>query len=271
MKQKKHFLKIITIFILIFSFFLFSNTAEAAKNVKSLKPGKSYTTKLTGSKRHKVKYTFNEANGTVKLFINGKCVKSLKNTWWPEVCLLKITDSKNLIYIHDCGPSDDTGYVKIYEYKNQKLKLLADLLTITQKKYANRIHYAMLQSVTSEKITVKWQIQSNSLGSSFEVKIPYKIGKTKITRSGTSYNIKQWDGKVAKFTANRKIKVYTKAGGDKLAFIVKKGQKVTITKIYGKNGKTYFQLKNKNGKTGWYKDPDNYVNGGFFKECFFSD
>lgn len=270
MKHRKLLISFITMLLLVFSFALFSNTAEAAKNYKRLEERTVYKTKLTGSKQYKVKYTYNIDTMKFKLFINGKCVKTLNDTWWPEVNLLKVKSNRNLIYIHDCGPSEDTGYIKVYEYKNDKLKLLRDLATISQEKYSRHLSFANLKSVISEKITIKWSIQSNALGSSFNVDIPYKIGTSKITRSGTSYKLKDWDGNQVKFTANRKIKTYTKAGGDKLAFTVKKGQKVTIMRLYGKNGKTYIQVKNSNGKVGWFRDPDNYVEGGYFKECLFA-
>lgn len=270
MKKKKIFLSFITVLLLVFSFALFSNTAEAAKNYRKLEEGNVYKTKLTGSKQYKLKYTYNRDTMKFKLFINGKCVKTINDTVWPEVCILKVKSNRNLIYVHDCGPSDDTIYIKIYEFKNQKLKQLADITNITQNKYSRHLHSAVIQSVTSEKLTLFWYIQSNALGSTFHVEIPYKIGASKITRSGTSYKLKNWEGEQVKFTAKQKIKTYTKAGGNKVAFTVNKNQKVTITRLYGKNGNTYIQVKNANGKVGWFKDPEKYVNGGYFKECMFA-
>ena len=55
------------------------------------------------------------------------------------------------------------------------------------------------------------------------------------------------------YTAAKVFTAYTNITSYKKAFSVKKGEKISLTNYYLKNGTLWFKVKNSNGKYGWIK------------------
>ena len=103
----------------------------------------------------------------------------------------------------------------------------------------------------------------------FDMNVSYKDGKFKGTSSSFAPKYKTM-GRKNKWTVNRKIKVYKKAGSKKLAYRLKKGNVVKLNKIVYKGNKVYFQVKKSNGKTGYIAATKKMSSTFFFKEAQFA-
>ena len=101
------------------------------------------------------------------------------------------------------------------------------------------------------------------------MKVNYTNGAFK--RAGSSYDINYKSSK-NKWTAQRTMRAYKKAGGKKLAYKIKKGQKVKIYNVVIKNNKVYFKVKNRRGKgkTAYLTATKKSVWPPYFKEAVFA-
>ena len=255
--------------------------SEAASGLKKLSVGKTYTTRLTGSKKHKVKFTYTKGSvydaEVLNLYVDGKLVKRIHDyaySW--NVSLCRISSRQTLLYVRDFSDSDYNTCMKILEYKNDRLTELADLVSLTRNGYGEKDKLLTgwargdLLKVSRKKLVIRWSDTGAATGI-FYVDIPYKVSGDKISRVGNSYAMKNTKSSwiKTKWTANRNITTYTAAGGKKKSFVIPRGEKVTGIKVTRKKGNFYFQVKNAKGKKGWFKD-STYSQGQYFEEAAFA-
>ena len=112
---------------------------EAASRMKKLKVGRTYTTRLTGNEKHKVKFTYTKRidfdAGVLNLYVDGKLVKRIRRyafTW--EVNLCRVSPKRTLLYLRDCSNNDYNEYMKLLEYKDGRFIELGDLVGLTDRK-----------------------------------------------------------------------------------------------------------------------------------------
>ena len=253
---------------------------EAASRMKKLKVGRTYTTRLTGNEKHKVKFTYTKRidfdAGVLNLYVEGKLVKRIRRyafTW--EVNLCRVSPKRTLLYLRDCSNNDYNEYMKLLEYKDGRFIELGDLVGLTRNESYEQTDKLLsgwarghLRKVGANKVVVRWMDTGMATGI-FYVDIPYKISGDEVSRMGESYVLKATSWIKTKWTANRSIAAYTSVGGNKKSFSVHKGEKVTGLKMIKKNGTFYFQIRNSKGKKGWFKD-SNYTIGQYFKEAVFA-
>ncbi|MCI9517304.1 MAG: hypothetical protein HFI80_09900 [Lachnospiraceae bacterium] len=253
---------------------------EAASRMKKLKVGRTYTTRLTGNEKHKVKFTYTKRidfdAGVLNLYVDGKLVKRIRRyafTW--EVNLCRVSPKRTLLYLRDCSNNDYNEYMKLLEYKDGRFIELGDLVGLTRNESYEQTDKLLsgwarghLRKVGANKVVVRWMDTGMATGI-FYVDIPYKISGDEVSRMGESYVLKATSWIKTKWTANRSIAAYTSVGGNKKSFSVHKGEKVTGLKMIKKNGTFYFQIRNSKGKKGWFKD-SNYTIGQYFKEAVFA-
>ncbi len=253
---------------------------EAASRMKKLKVGRTYTTRLTGNEKHKVKFTYTKRidfdAGVLNLYVDGKLVKRIRRyafTW--EVNLCRVSPKRTLLYLRDCSSNDYNEYMKLLEYKDGRFIELGDLVGLTRNESYEQTDKLLsgwarghLRKVGANKVVVRWMDTGMATGI-FYVDIPYKISGDEVSRMGESYVLKATSWIKTKWTANRSIAAYTSVGGNKKSFSVHKGEKVTGLKMIKKNGTFYFQIRNSKGKKGWFKD-SNYTIGQYFKEAVFA-
>lgn len=255
---------------------------EAGSRMKKLKVGRTYTTKLTGNKKHKVKFTYTKNKdehydvAALNLYVDGKVVKRIwegKFGW--EVSLCRISPKRTLIFLRDEIENDCNEYMKLLEYKDGRFIELGDLVGLTRNESYEQTDKLLsgwarghLRKVGANKVVVRWMDTGMATGI-FYVDIPYKISGDEVSRMGESYVLKATSWIKTKWTANRSISTYTSVGGNKKSFNVRKGEKVTGLKMVKKNGMFYFQIRNSKGKKGWFKD-SNYTIGQYFKEAVFA-
>ncbi|MDE6908222.1 MAG: hypothetical protein K2P21_08690, partial [Lachnospiraceae bacterium] len=196
---------------------------EAASRMKKLKVGRTYTTRLTGNEKHKVKFTYTKRidfdAGVLNLYVDGKLVKRIRRyafTW--EVNLCRVSPKRTLLYLRDCSNNDYNEYMKLLEYKDGRFIELGDLVGLTRNESYEQTDKLLsgwargdLRKVGANKLVVRWMDTGAATGI-FYVDIPYKISGDEVSRMGESYGLKATKWIKTKWTANRSFAAYTSAG-----------------------------------------------------------
>lgn len=180
--------------------------------------------------------------GTLKVYVNDKKVFSQKRDYHPYygVQLITLKNGKTFIDIESSVSSDDDFIHKLYRCKSDKLSAVYDF----QKDCENYSVscWTTIKKVSGNSLQLSCSAQFYATGSiGWNMKVNYTNGAFK--RAGSSYDIQK-----NKWTAQRTMRAYKKAGGKKLAYKIKKGEKVKIYNVVIKNNKVYFKVKNRNGK-----------------------
>lgn len=257
---------ILVVAVLITGVLGMSVHAQAAtrKYLPQLKEGKTYSTKLTGSKTYKVmwKAGYDKKNDQpyINLYINGKRFKQTASSDIGEffvVNLMKVNKNRTLIAVRPFG--DGTAEQRIYEYKGGNLKLLfkASMQLKGVRKYPGGIY-----NVGNNQFSMDWDVTNyyHADGKSYTeyyANVTYNIGTDKITKAGYIFPTEK-----RTYTAARKITVYKTASSKSVAFRAEKGSKITVLKMAEIKGVTYLKLQNKKGQSGWVKFINNV---GYFE------
>lgn len=240
----------------------------AATGSYPLKSNKTYQYDLDGDgKKESVKIKMGKldddryykayvyVNGTRKLTISDKF-----GFYDIYAQVLVMSSKKVFIYINPFGDNDD-GSKKIYQYQNGKFKKSINLDSMGR--------YASVQKVGKEKITMEIRRTWSAIGVfSYTCNLAYKNGK--LAPDAKTYKIVSYspvgDNAHPYLTAKGDIQIYKSNNTKEKSFVLKKGQKVKITK-YSLNGKKeMFKVETKAGKTGWFVAPNDYE--GLFEEAF---
>lgn len=159
--------------------------------------------------------------------------------------LIRLKNGKIFFEIRD-GFNDWVDTHKLYAYNKGKLKCVYDFHKYYEK-YAYR-YLVHIKKSSGNTIKTKVEAQFYTSGSiKFNMNVSYKDGEFKSTSNQYDPRYKEMYHK-NKWTVNKKIKVYKKAGSKQLAYTLKKRDVVKINKVIYKNNKVYFQVKNKEGK-----------------------
>ena len=271
----------VLIIALFFCSFFDSNYKVYAskKGIQEIKPGKVYTmydvtgdkiadsVKMTVKKNNKHKYDYSE---TMKISINNSvALKITDDAYNWSVKLLFINSDIAIFEISYMVASDDVALDSLFQYKNRKLESVYDLQKNTSLGYTNN-HYLHLRKVVGNKIHYRILTQFLTTGGflSFDITVKYEYGKFKILQK--SNEIKYEKARYNKWTVNKKLKIYKKAGSKKLLCVLKRNDKIKINAVVYKNQKIYFKIKNTKGEAGYLpatKDPSRPF---CFKETVYS-
>lgn len=205
-------------------------------------------------------------SATMQLFVNDKMVFQQKREASPywSVSLIKLANGKVFFDIYSTIGSDDACIHQLYICKDDKLKSVYDF----QKCYSKYADYFSMGVVKVSGNTLKTSVQAQFFTTGkiqYDMNLNYKNGKFIITSNKFTPKYKEMCRK-NKWTAEKKIKVYKKAGSKKVAYTLKKGNVIKINKIIYKSNKIYFQVKNSKGKTGYIPAAKKYTSS-YFKEA----
>lgn len=206
----------------------------------------------------------------LKIFVNDVKVfqqKRIEDPIW-YVRLIRLQNQKVFFDIYSTISSDDACMHQLYCVQNSKLKSVYDF----QKYYNKYADYYLtdIAKVSGNTVKISVMAQFFVTGSvRFEMNFTYKDGKFKRTSNTFALKYKTMARK-NKWTANRKIKVYKKAGSKKLAYTLKKGNVVKLNKVVYKGNKVYFQVKKSNGKTGYIVATKHMSPTLYFEEAQFA-
>lgn len=201
-----------------------------------------------------------EPYNVLKVIINGKTALTRKNVYFYHANTQLILAENHIYFFISLPLDNDDGPEDIYEFADGKLKKRADVNHLISK--ATFHNSSTVTKVTKNKITIKAISQSDALAST-QFSITYKIDKQgKLTLSPKTYKVKysnkRYDSNTDKvytakyLVARKNIQIYKKANTNKKAFLLKKGQRIKVYKIYLGGKKAMYYCKTKSGKTGWF-------------------
>ncbi len=279
MKLKNSIKFCIVCIILVRSCFGMGQAVNAASEVNvSLEPGTVYSTyDVNGdgaADTVKIKVKSDEQSSgetaSMQVIVNGNVVFEHYRDFGPvwEVKLIRLANGKVFFDIQSTVGSDDDCIHQLYTYQNGKFKSVYNF----QKYYAKYADYYLvdIENVSGNTIELSARAQFYTTGSiRFNMNISYSDGKFELTSNTFAINYKEMYNQKNKWTAEKKIKVYKKAGANKFAYTLKKGNVAKLNKVVYKNNKVYFQVKNNKGKTGYIPAVKKY-NGNYFRESVFA-
>ena len=255
----------------LFLLLLFGNAPDALAETTGICPlteGKAYKYDLDGDgKKESVQIKSGKKDDDryyeAYIYIDGKRAVTAKEPYgfYSVDAQILIMDEKNVfIYLTPYGDNDDGSKV-IYQYKDGKLKKSIDLESLGR--------YANVEEVSKNKITMRIRRTWSAIGCfSYKCSLVCKNGKlepeTK-TYALYSYSPTQKTSKPY-LTAKNNMQLYESHNTDKKTYVLKKGQKVKITKYYFNGSIHMFQIKTKSGKKGWILAPNDYEE--LFEEAY---
>ena len=261
----------------------------AGNGVKRLINGKTVTTTLTGSKKHNVRCTVKntykneyEEKLNFSLYIDGKAVYTYKSPSYEvfqdfaDVWLLEINNNTKLIWVW-IGFADphSTTELKIFSYSDGKLRMCGDIKKLVGVEKCGWEFGAYPEKAGNNKLVTTIHRQVSSIGNHEEIAtFNYSASKNKVSRASNINEVSLpytsgWD--VTWYdnwgTVIKSFNTYTKAGGKTLSFIARIGEYLRVQRVTYLNGALYFEVKNVQGKVGWYKEQkkwDPYFNEAVF-------
>lgn len=189
----------------------------------------------------------------INVLINGKSAYRFNKEifYSVNVRIYTLKNGKPFLYLYCAGDNDD-GPSMLLQYKSKKLKKVIDF----QKMFSGYGNHPSgeVVSVSGNSIKARFHLMSYTLGAS-QYTYTYKYKGGTLKRSSDTGNVETMytmSGQTKVMTAGKELKAYTSVKGKKKAFTVKKGEKVTVNKIYqGKYG-VWIGVKYK-GKSGYLK------------------
>ena len=213
-----------------------------------------------------------DVTGTLKVYVNDTKVFSQKRNYFPSygVQLITLGNGKTFIEINSSVSSDDDIIDKLYQYKSDKLSAVYDFQKPCEN-YSNTC-WTTIKKVSGNSLQLSCTAQFHTTGLvGWNAKVNYTNGTFKRVGSSYAINYKTFKQK-NKWTAQRTMKAYKTAGGKKVAYTIKKGDKIKIYNVVIKSNKVYFKVKNKSGKgkTAYLTASKKGIWPSYFKESFFA-
>lgn len=226
------------------------------KKIDFTKDGKKDTLLCKAIGRKKIYDPFQK----VKVYINGKCVATIKSkeqVYSAAASVITLSNGKYYLYLHLMGDNDD-GMCVLYGYQKGKFVKAVDL---DENLYGNLGFHASseIEKVAGKKIYMVNNSMSYVLGGmKFRYVYQYKGGKLKL-QSKTGEVISYYSSAantregISTLTASRNHWLYTDKTLSKKRKKLLKNEKVTVTKVYIAGKTVSFYVKGKNGVKGWIK------------------
>ncbi|WP_419749217.1 hypothetical protein [Terrisporobacter petrolearius] len=235
-----------------------SYAATSKSYIKELKIGKTYYYNLDGGKyKDKIK-VYVSKNDNLLLRINDKTIKVLKYDYeyskhnynrLPYKCNVRIYNfnkkDKSLEIVLNYREDLQEGY-RILKFKNSKCLLDKIYNDSYMEKYDSNTG-AITLSEGNWGLFKDFTDAIGRFGCYYKIQIKgYKIHNP--YTSNTTEEARKF-----KYTADKNLNAYTNTNSSKIAFTVKRDEKVNIYSFYQKGNKKYIKVKNSSGKYGYIK------------------
>ena len=250
-----------------------SKDAFAKEKIRDLQENKVYQIDLDqDGKKEKVQYTLKAASKIsdsydelfeYQIKINGKVAfrqKDLYDAYFPQLQLADIDKKDGVLDLwgYCMGESDDVVFSSLFEYRSGKLKRVFNLKykRVDEKFFVQQGELSRVGKNGVFYVTMDRAFSIDYVTGNHYDEIPYRLKNGKVTRVKTNtYRIvsivsegkdNQW------LIAKKGTKFYSSVKNQKkVAFVLKKGQKVKAVKLYYDGKKLLVQFKTQRGKLGW--------------------
>ncbi len=233
--------------------------AANPKKIIDLYPDETYTKyDFTGDgKNDKFKYAYNKKMTHINCYINGKLKSSIPfEGHFPLVELCSL--NKNTVFLLVQEATTSSREPSLYTYSSGKFKKSFSCSSFKKATPYMYVQYIDPGKLTSSSITMSFSTYPNYSNSKTFKKsnqklswnVKYNVKNKKLSLSSRTYLTSQ-----KKFTALTTFKTSTTAPTSKYnSFTVKKGDKVTLLKMYcPAKGKQWYKIR-KGSKEGWFQD-----------------
>lgn len=204
-------------------------------------------------------------NGFKVIINNNEVLKEENVDYWDLRPELIQTKDHVYLFITTCHDNDYLTLSKIYEYADGKLEQRLDLDSV-----AGKIFYQYnptIYDVKDDYIEIKFDGQSYMLARA-NLRFGFRAGvdgKLSVTNKTTtvSYPKKRMNMNTGKIytskylVTTKKLQAYKSSSGTKKAFTIKKGTKLTISRVSVSGKKARFYCKTNAGKKGWLDSKQN--------------
>lgn len=200
---------------------------------------------------------YNEGLGSDwRIKVNNKIVyrEKYEGTDFLTVQFFKVSSNKIYFDVVERGDANDhnSGHL-LYLVVDGKWKKVCDFHEKVRKNVTGWGYAGEIESITENKMKVGFYCQYFGVGGvRWKVQYTLENGVWKPTQN--QYKITLSAHQNSDWTVSRKISMLKNPGGTKVAFTVKKGDKLRIGNICFKNNRTYVQFTF-GEKTGWFKTP----------------
>ncbi len=256
--MKKKLLLLTLIFALLLPV---SANAANPKKVIYLEHGKTYKSyDVTGNgTKDKFKYSYNSNRTRLNLYLNGTLRTSISvpsKGSYLQLCSL----NNNTVFLSKVDGYSSACEPSLYIYSNKTFKKVFSYSSFKKATPYIDVQYMEPSKVTSNSITMNFSMEAPSYIRSMNTfkksstpiswNVKYNVKNKKLSLASRTYLTTQ-----KKFTALTTFKTSTTAPTSKYnSFTVKKGDKITLLKIYcPSNGKQWYKIR-KGSKEGWFQD-----------------
>lgn len=171
-----------------------------------------------------------------------------------EVKLCTLNSEKVFFFIRTVSAEGFYNFCRLYECKNGRLELVADLKNIYEDLFHKR-ECMDVKAVGKNNIQFCWKGQLGAAGE-LEWLVNFVCAGSTLEMSGRtcqviSENVRSY------WTASREFTVYQTCGLEKEWFHVEEGEKVKIISICNDSQRFYIKIEKENGMNGWVPCPNN--------------
>lgn len=287
----KRIKSVVKIFAMLISFMSFGFMASAAgTQCVTLKPSKTYSYNLDGKgAKEKIKYTITQGEADsnycytydINVTVNGKSFykKALKAWETPVRILLTDVDTrdkqKEILILEGESLNEywtsDIKKISYYRYKSGKMSYVQDLADLFKKGFEKKLN--TIHGVSNKgnflKMDGKGKLSANvclqfsfSDYKHFQRTVVLKNGKFSVSKL-SSVNIQK---EANNYTMVKSVKMYTTAGGKKVAATIKKKKTAIVTGIYRNSKGTLYFIVKYGGKKG-YVSPSTFLKNAAQHGC----
>ncbi len=206
-----------------------------------------------------------EQFGKVRVYVDGKKALTIKSPYYDEGMgvncqFIRMSKNRKFLQIFFSGLDNSIFLNNLYRYsaKTHKLKKVGTLKTQKYLIEANGVG-SYVTKVTSDSIEVPWIMQPSEIGP-IEIVLMYKYKNGRFAAAPTAVKVKSlwYEDNKNLFRAVKSLAFYKKTDLRQVAFRIKKGDLVKLTKVrLLKDGRVYYQFK-KGNRTGWRKARKNF-------------
>lgn len=207
-----------------------------------------------------------------EIYVNGnKVYTDPANAYFIDLQLITLENEAPFLFYYASGENGD-GTAQILQYQNEEFVPVFDALELAGS-FSGHFNAEIVQ-VDGNKVTLSLNMMSWSLGAGVRANVIYEYKDNTLQRtSKTAQIVKGPSTEQGYCTANRKIKVYKKAGSKKeKIYTIKENQKVILKKLWMNKGKMWIQVQNQKGESGWIPASKKPLEDGpgIFKEVFYA-
>lgn len=256
-----------------------------------LEPGKEHELDLDGDGitqkiRFESEYVEEKESwhSTMKIYQNDELLYGLEGEEWTylwQLQQLRTADGKTYLLASSVSDNDWTAQsIVLAQEDEDSLTIMGDLGELSRKDSEDSENFlsgwaripTSREAEEENTLRMSW-MDTIYISGIMHIMIDYEITEDGIQASEPPYALEEAD---KAWHAIRDFSAAAEPGSEEIAFEVKAGDEVKLTRITAVDGSYYLECTNQDGETGWVQDTDEVLydaesgEHGYFKEAFFA-